>query len=120
MVKVTDLRSGSCLGDRVERAERFLPRLKGLLGHDRLGEGEGLLLEDCAAVHTWFMRFPIDLCFLGAGNGTGREVVKVLEALGPWRAASAFGARAVLELPAGVLRKGDVREGDRLEVLPCA
>ena len=116
MVRVTDARNGRCLGDRVETADRFLPRLKGLLGRSGLAGGEGLLLEDCAAVHTCFMRFPIDLCFLNAG----REVVRTVEALGPWRAVSAVGASSVLELPAGTLGKGDVREGDRLELAPCA
>ena len=117
---MTDLRNGRCLGDQVERADRFLPRLKGLLGRTGLGEGEGLLLADCASVHTCFMCFPIDLCFLGAESGAGQEVLRTVEALVPWRAASAVGARTVLELPAGVLRKADVREGDRLEVSSCA
>ena len=112
---VTDLRSGLCLGDRVEKADRFLPRLKGLLGRAGLAEGEGLLLEDCASVHTCFMRFSIDLCFLGAGD----EVVRVVEALGPWRAASAVGARRVLELPAGAVRRADLRQGDVQEVSAC-
>ncbi len=113
---MVDVRNQRCLGDRVERADRFLPRLQGLLGRQGLGEGEGLILEDCASVHTWFMRFPIDLCFLGAGH----EVLRTLENLGPWRMASALGARAVLELPAGRIRDCEIREGDRLEVLACA
>ena len=116
MVRVTDARNGRCLGDRVETADRFLPRLKGLLGRSGLAGGEGLLLEDCAAVHTCFMRFPIDLCFLGVGG----EVLKTVEALGPWKAASGVGARATLELPAGTLRRTGVLEGDRLEIQPCA
>ena len=115
MLRVVDIRNRSCLGDRVERADGFLPRLKGLLGRQGLAEGEGLILEDCASVHTCFMRFPIDLCFLGAGY----EVLKTLENLGPWRMASSLGARAVLELPAGRVRDCEVRQGDRLEVVPC-
>ncbi len=114
-LRVTVVRNGTCLGDRVERADGFRSRLKGLLGRSVLTEGEGLLLEDCACVHTCFMVFPLDLCFLGAGL----EVLRVVESLAPWRAASTVGARAVLELPAGTLRKGDVREGDHLELSEC-
>ncbi len=37
-------------------------RLKGLLGHAGLERGEGMLLRPAPAIHTWFMRFPIDGC----------------------------------------------------------
>jgi len=67
-------------------------------------------------VHTCFMRFPIDLCFL---DEAGR-VLNLVEALPPWRAASAFGASSVLELPAGTLRRSEVLQGDVLEMRPPA
>ena len=75
-----------------------------------------MLLEACASVHTCFMRFPIDLCFLDGGW----RVLRVVEALPPWRSASALGASRVLELPAGSLAASGVREGDVLEARPCA
>ena len=109
-------RTGAVLGDRLEKAERFGERLKGLLGRPRLEAGEGLILDRCASVHTCFMGFPIDLCFLDAAG----RVVRTLVALPPWRAASAVGAVWVVELPAGTLVRTEVREGDVLEAVPCA
>lgn len=82
----------------------------GLLGRASLPAHEGLLLEPAWSIHTWFMRFPIDVVFL---DGDGR-VVRVVERLGPWRLASARHARAAIELAAGVAARLDIHEGDQL------
>ncbi|TML60208.1 MAG: DUF192 domain-containing protein, partial [Actinobacteria bacterium] len=57
--------------------------MKGLLGRTSLPDGEGLLLKPCGSVHTFFMRFPIDVVFLD------RElsVVAVSAEVAPWRTA---------------------------------
>jgi uncharacterized membrane protein (UPF0127 family) len=93
-----------------QRADSFGSRLKGLLGRKSLATGEGLLLEPLSSVHTWFMRFPIDVVFLD------REmtVVKVIPTLGPWRFAAARHAHYALELRAGAAE--GLRVGTRLEV----
>lgn len=85
-------------------------RLKGLLGRAGLEHGEGMLLRPAPAVHTYFMRFPIDAVFLD------RElrVLGVTPALRPWRWARRAGARAVLELAAGEADRLGVRPGERL------
>jgi uncharacterized membrane protein (UPF0127 family) len=113
---VTDVRTGLCLGERVERVDSFLGRLRGLLGRSGLAEGEGMILEGCAAVHTAFMRFPLDLCFLDREA----RVLKVVRSLPPWRAARARGASHVVEFPAGTVARADVRAGDLLELRRCA
>src|ERR1051325_378188 len=46
-------------------ADRALPRMKGLLGRRSLPPGEGILITPAPSIHTWFMRFPIDVVFLG-------------------------------------------------------
>lgn len=93
-------------------ANRALPRMRGLLGRRNLPEGEGLLLEPAPAIHTAFMRFPIDVVFLDAYM----RVIKVVDSLPPWRSAAARSARAVLELAAGQARHRGVTLGDRLDV----
>ena len=82
-----------------------LARGRGLLGRR---EPVPLLLAPASAIHTCGMRFPIDAVFL---DGELR-VVRVARALAPWRFASARGARAVLELPAG--GAAALGPGDRL------
>ena len=57
-------RTGAALAVRVERASTVLGRMRGLLGRSGLPQGEALLLEPCASIHTLFIRFPIDAVFL--------------------------------------------------------
>ena len=71
--------------------------MRGLLGRDGLPQGEGLLIKPCGSVHTFFMRFPIDVVFLD------RElsVLAVRPEVRPWRTAGTRGGKVVLELGAG-------------------
>src|SRR5262249_61083294 len=66
-------------------ADSAWTRMRGLLGRRGLESGEGLLITPTGSVHTFFMRFPIDVVFL-ARDG---EVLKVARALPPWRMAGA-------------------------------
>jgi uncharacterized membrane protein (UPF0127 family)/CheY-like chemotaxis protein len=93
-------------------ADRALPRMRGLMGSRGLPAGEGLLLTPAPAIHTAFMRFPIDALFLD----NNLRVVDIVERLHPWRVASKRSARSVLELAAGECARRGVKIGDRLEL----
>ncbi len=105
--------TGEPVCPRCELAANPFRRLKGLLGRRRLEADEGLLLRPASSVHTWFMRFPIDLVFLD------RElrVVRVAEDVRPWRMAYARRSRLVLELGAGAAAKRDLHAGDQLVIV---
>ncbi len=105
---------GTVLGGRVQVADRWWLRLRGLLGRTGLAEGEGLLIEPCQAVHMSGMKFPIDVAFL-ARDGA---VVALYPGLAPGARTSWHrGARRALELPAGTIAATGTREGD---VILCA
>jgi uncharacterized protein len=108
---IVNLTRGSviCIG---ELADRPLPRMRGLIGRTGLPAGEGLLISPAPAIHTAFMRFPIDALFLDRDL----RVVEVVERLQPWRTASKRSARSVLELSAGEAARRCVSVGDRLEL----
>jgi uncharacterized membrane protein (UPF0127 family) len=107
---------GTRLGDRIRPADRFLRRLRGLLGTSSLAPGDGLWIVPCVRVHTVGMRYPLDLAFLDA-DGT---VVGCVDALPPNRVSPAFrGARGVLELPPGTIARTGTRPGDTLRFLPA-
>ena len=55
---------GTPLCERCLLADSPVTRLKGLLGRSGLGANEGLLLTPAPAIHTFFMRFPIDAVFV--------------------------------------------------------
>jgi uncharacterized protein len=88
-------------------------RMRGLLGKSSLPSGQGILLRPASSVHTFFMRFPIDVVFL---DGDLR-VVEIAADLRPWRAAGKRGARAVLELPAGECARRGLALGDQIRFL---
>lgn len=99
----------------VEVAIHFWERAIGLLGRKSLEKGRGLLLMPCASIHTCFMRFPIDVVFLGdAGRVTGR-----VTQVAPFRFVVApAGTRSVLELAAGETERIGIREDMVLGVDP--
>ena len=98
------LPSQGVLGHRVPVAVSFRARLLGLAHLDREHAGTGLLIPRCASVHTFGMRFPLDLVFLDA---TGRAI-STRHAIGPRRIATDRRAAAVLELPSAKLRVGQM------------
>jgi uncharacterized protein len=103
---------GTVVCERCTIADNPLRRMRGLLGRDGLASGEGLLLRPASAVHTYFMRFPIDVVFLDRAL----VVVGISDSVDPWRATSQRGAKAVLELPAGESARRGLAVGDRLEL----
>jgi uncharacterized membrane protein (UPF0127 family) len=107
---VTVLGDGAVVCERCELADGVWTRLRGLIGRAGLEPGAGLMLRPAWAIHTSFMRFPIDAVFLDEEL----RVLRVREGLRPWRAAVAPGAAAVLELPAGEAARIGVAPGARL------
>jgi uncharacterized protein len=92
-----------------------LSRMRGLLGRRRLDRDEGILLRPASSVHTCFMRFAIDVVFVG----DDLVVRKIVSGLRTWRAAGSRGARAVLELPAGACAERGLRIGEQLNLVPA-
>ncbi|MGE0066345.1 MAG: DUF192 domain-containing protein [Solirubrobacterales bacterium] len=94
--RLRDLPRLRVLGHQVQVADGFGARLLGLAWLDRAEAGAGLLIPRCASVHTFGMRFPLDLVFLdrrGAPLALYRRVP-------PRRLVCCRGAVAVLEIPA--------------------
>ena len=103
-------RNGLVLAERLEAAFDSKNRRKGLLGREGLDAGTALVIAPSNAVHTFFMRFPIDVLFVRR-NG---QVIKVTEGLPANRIAVSFGAFAVVEVAAGGAARADVLAGDWL------
>ena len=100
------------LGQAVEVADSGSKRRTGLLKHDRLTPGEGLWIVPCESVHTFLMKFPIDLVYLDRK----RKVRKVRKAVPAWRVSVCLTAHSVLELPAGTAEETGTETGDVLEI----
>lgn len=98
---------------RITIADNFYTRFQGLMGKKRLDNGEGLLLLKCSAIHTCFMRFPIDVVYLDSYfQVLGCETVK------PWRLGSFIrGSCNVLELPADAGKQ--LKSGEPIVLTLC-
>ncbi len=94
--RFTRLPRRATVGREVPVAVGFRPRFVGLAHLDRADAGPGLLLPRCSSVHTFGMRFALDIYFLGPGG----EVLAVRRAVPPRRVVGHRGASAVLEIPA--------------------
>lgn len=91
----------------------WLGRAKGLLGRDGLDSGEAMLLTRCRSIHTFGMRFPIDVIY--ANNDL--EIVGLREGVRPWRSPRGFaGCRHVIEAGAGAIGEWQLAVGDQLEL----
>lgn len=113
--KISNVTRGSILADRVEVADHGAQRSKGLLGRAGLGAGEGLWILPCEAVHTFGMRFPIDLVYIDRK----KRVKKVRSDVVPWRMSACLSAHSVVELPRGTVRASQTSSGDSLEFSPA-
>lgn len=113
-MRIVDVTLGTDLATKVDVAGTFGRRFLGLMGRAVLVPGAGLLLTPCSSVHTWFMRFPIDLVYLDAGW----RVLHTVEALAPFRLGPYVrGTRHVLELPAHRLRVTGTVPGNILRLV---
>ena len=104
------------LAQEVMLAEKFWSRFKGLMGTSKLPENKALLIKPCSSIHTWFMKYPIDVIFLDYNN----QVVHILHAIVPYRFSPLVrSAKAVVKLPAGRCYQTGTKTGDLVKFYSC-
>jgi len=112
-MRAYNLRNGKGLSDSVMVADCLLKRMKGLLGRGELPAGEALWIKPCTSVHTFFMKFPIDVIFLSKKS----KVVAIKKNLQPNRMTQLYlKAVSVLELPAGTVETTATEVGDEIKI----
>jgi hypothetical protein len=93
-------------------ADRFLLRLRGLLGSAPLKNKEGLVLVGVKSIHTLFMGFSIDVVYVDKSY----KVIRIDENMIPYRLGSYVGQAAyVLEMPVGTIAETSTVVGDQLK-----
>lgn len=98
--RITNLTRGTVLASRALVPETPSERTTGLLNHEQLLPGEGLLLVHCSSIHTFGMKFTIDVCFLDRSF----RVLQCLRVF-PRRRVTNEGSSCVVELPPGALQE---------------
>src|ERR1700677_5319142 len=110
-LRVNNPSRDTMLADRALIADSSKTRNIGLLKHERLERGEGLWIAPCEGVHTFGMKFPIDVVFLNRK----KKILKIRPNMVKRRISFSILAHSVLELPAGTLEKTQTAAGDQLE-----
>ena len=110
LTTLTVERTGAPLATTLEIAMDSQSRKKGLLGRDGLDPGHAFVIAPCQGIHTFGMRFPIDVVAV-TRDGT---VVKTRANVRPNRIVMAWSAFAIIELRANSLRASDLIVGDQL------
>jgi uncharacterized protein len=110
-MKIKMILSEEIIFEQVDLANTVWQRLIGLMFVSK-PRTNGILLDPCNSIHTFFMKYPIDVIFLNRSN----EVVKIIKNIKPWRMTSiVFRAQKVLEFPVGILPE-KIKVGDKFEV----
>ncbi|KIL38352.1 hypothetical protein SD70_26860 [Gordoniibacillus kamchatkensis] len=114
-MKLVQPEDGFVLAERVLPAETFWRRLRGLLFTERFPEGCCLYLRPCRSVHTFWMRYDIDVVHVdGRMRITGME-----PQLAPNKRGTVFRhTEAVIELPAGTIARSRLQVGQTLQFQP--
>lgn len=107
---LVNARTRTVVADRLLTAFDSGSRRRGLLGRDGLPPSTALIIAPSNAVHTFFMRFPIDVAFV-ARDG---RVIKVRSAVPPWRVTASWRGFTVIEFRAGTLADSNTIAGDSL------
>jgi uncharacterized protein len=107
-----DVTRTTTVGTRITIADTSLTRLIGLAGRRRLDAGCGLLIRPSSGIHTFGMRFAIDVVALSKGL----QVLRLWHGLAPFRMTSiSLKTYCMLELPSGQIRNCRIEVGDQLE-----
>ena len=75
-----------------------------------MGPREALILRPASSIHTWFMRFALDIIYLDKES----RIVKVVRNLVPFRFSSAGKTVTVIEMAGGATAKLGLEQGDEL------
>ena len=112
-MRAINSRNGRIIATELQVAHTPWSRARGLLGKRALRQGEGLLIRPCMGVHTFFMKFQIDVVFLDRSN----RVLATVEGLKPQRVTRLImSSSCVLETAAGTVAFSGTSPGDRIEI----
>ena len=108
--RLVNARTGRVVADEISTAFDSASRRKGLLGRDSMAAGSAIVIAPTNAIHTFFMRFEIDVAFVSKDG----RILKLRHRLRPWRVFGALRGFAAIELPGGALEASSCDPGDRL------
>ncbi|WP_249870302.1 DUF192 domain-containing protein [Oceanobacillus saliphilus] len=112
-IKLVNIDTDEAIAERVKGAYTFWSRFKGLMLTESMPENEALHISPCTAIHTFFMKYSIDIIYLNKE----KEIVGIEEYLEPGRIGKKFmNVKSVIELPAGTIRNTSTAVGQKVNL----
>lgn len=112
-VSVFNISKTTILAKEAVVAVSLWQRMQGLLGRTDFLANEGLILQPCSSIHTFFMHFPIDVLFLNKNM----RVIKQIQNMPPFRLSTIVWTSCLaIELPAGTIQQTNTQKGDIIEI----
>ena len=110
-MQIVNQTQNTLLAQKAFVADSLVLRFIGLLRHDFLPEGEGLIITQCKSIHMFFMKFAIDVIFVDRK----KNVVGLLRAIQPFRLSPYYWrSEYAIELPVGQIDRTKTRLGDKI------
>ena len=110
-MRIENQTRGTLVAASAQEARSFSQKLFGLMGQKMLPPSGGLLIHHTNWIHTFWMRFPLDLIYVDRAQ----RVVGLEAALPPNRIGKPFwSAQSVIELSAGTIQNSQTQVGDQL------
>lgn len=106
-------KNGEVICHKMVTAQNIFSRMMGLMFSAELPDCDGFLISPCNSIHTFFMRYSLDILFLDKNF----KIVKAIYGLSPWRMTWIYlKSSHVLEMKAGTMKKG-LNAGETLEAI---
>ena len=112
-MKIYNTSQNNLIADNVKVAKNFFTRSIGLLSRKSISDGEALIIKPCNSIHTFFMKFDIDVIFVNKKN----KIIAIYENVPknkilPIHLTSCY----VIELPAGTSERKNIKKEDVIEI----
>ena len=113
MSKLIHKPSQNLVASQLIKARTFGQRVKGLIGSKGLQEKEAFWITACPSIHTFFMKFPIDVIF----TDQKFQIVSLFENISSGKILfGGFRSQNVFEMKAGQIQTHNLKKGDLLYV----
>lgn len=112
-LKIYNSTQNNIISDNAKVADNFFSRSVGLISKKFLPEGEALIIKPCCSIHTFFMKFEIDVLFVNKRN----EIIALYENAKHWRILPIHPTSSyVIELSAGSITNKNIVKHDIISI----
>ena len=112
-MKIYNSTQNNLIADEVKVAKTFIKKTFGLILRNDISEADGLIIKPCNSIHTFFMRFPIDVLFVDRKN----KIIALHENVKPWRILPIhFNSSYVIEIKSGQISAKTISRHDIIQI----